>query len=176
MQALVSLRPRNSFKTLLQRDSLSILIYHLIDKSTGDSSVVPPTSPRASTRHFAAVEAGLDQRRLRKEQIKHALSSLRELLAYDESAEGADKKGNQEKEFKLETLERTGEAYEDDELADDEDDADEDQDMDPSRPRWPPARRFVRHVQAVVHPSSTDLLVSTHVVFRQFTGANVALS
>ncbi|KAG8927219.1 hypothetical protein FRC01_007812, partial [Tulasnella sp. 417] len=45
--------------------------------------------------------------KLRREKINDALSSLRELVPYDESAEGPDKKGNQEKEFKLEILERT---------------------------------------------------------------------
>ncbi|KAG8897038.1 hypothetical protein FRC00_004907, partial [Tulasnella sp. 408] len=46
--------------------------------------------------------------KLRREKINDALSSLRELVPYDESAEGgADKKTNQEKEFKLEILERT---------------------------------------------------------------------
>ncbi|KAG8923353.1 hypothetical protein FRC01_012864 [Tulasnella sp. 417] len=45
--------------------------------------------------------------KLGREKINDVLSSLRELVPHDESAEGPDKKGNQEKDFKLEILERT---------------------------------------------------------------------
>ncbi|KAG8918024.1 hypothetical protein FRC01_002078 [Tulasnella sp. 417] len=100
--------------------------------------------------------------KLRREKINDALSSLQEFVPWVESAEGTEKKGNQEKDFKLEILERIviyltklkkrvvhrsaapswssskhlrdkkEEIYDNDELADDEDNADEDQDIDPS--------------------------------------------
>ncbi|KAG8992816.1 hypothetical protein FRB90_000892 [Tulasnella sp. 427] len=85
----------------------------------------PPTSPTASTAPRRGRKPGSTNavsrsareaarksnhsriEKLRREKINDALTSLRELVPYDESAEGTDKKGNAEKEFKLEILERT---------------------------------------------------------------------
>lgn len=85
----------------------------------------PPTSPTASTAPRRGRKPGSTNavsrtareaarksnhsriEKLRREKINDALSSLRELVPYDEAVEGPEKKGNQEKEFKLEILERT---------------------------------------------------------------------
>ncbi|KAG8927221.1 hypothetical protein FRC01_007814 [Tulasnella sp. 417] len=86
-------------------NSLSIFFNHLIDKSTGDTQRLHPPPRRGRSR--ARPTPSPAAHKLRREKINDALSSLRELVPYDESAEGPDKKGNQEKVFKLEILERT---------------------------------------------------------------------